>query len=194
MCYIIKPVVSPDWSLRQNSLAALWNIFCLRGEDLSTWLCVKYVLESMHSVSDCVSAFFLVLLCCLHYLPNTDSCPKVKQVLWKMGKSKLRDGRCFFLNYFPKELPLYLKASFCWLLYASCMLLMVVRSASWWQEQYGAFQGTEKGPRRLHRAIVLIPQRTETTGGEEDRARMVAHCLRHTVSLTVPTLHFQGAI
>lgn len=152
------------------------------------------MLESMHGVSDCISAFFLVLPCCLHYLPNTDGLPKVKQVSWKMEKSKLRVGRCFFLNYFSKELSLYLKSSFCSLLYASCMLLMVVRSASWWWEQYGAFQETEEGPRRLHRAMVLIPQRTETIGGEEDGARIVAHCLRHIVSLTVPTLHFQGAI
>lgn len=174
------------------------NILPQRWRSVHLAVCKIRARKHAQCLRLCICVFFfffsLVLLCCLHYLPNTDSLLKVKQVSWKTGKSKLRVGRCFFLNYFSKELSLHLKAAFYWLLYAPCMLFLVVFSVSWWQEQDGAFQGTEEGPRRLHRAIALMPQKTETTGGEEDWVSMVAHCLRHKAWLTVTTLHFQGVI
>lgn len=150
--YIIKAVVSPDWTLRQNSLVAKWKIVHPKGEDLSTWLCVKYVLEYTQLLR-LPSWLFSVLLChnCTVY-QSSGKLPKAKQVSWKAGTSKLSFDRCFFLNWFSKKLPLYLKAGFCWLLYAPYMLLVVVLNSTWWQEWDGAHQGTEEGPRRLHRA------------------------------------------
>lgn len=128
---------------------------------------------------------------CLHYLANTVSLHKVKQVSWKAGKSKLSFGRCFFLNCFSKELSLYLKAAFCWLLYDPCMLLVVVLSASWLQEQEGASQGTEEGPRRWQRAD------THPSGDWNCRRRGglresgITFLEAHSVVLT---FHFQGVI
>lgn len=110
VCYIIKPVVSPEWTLRQNLLVAKWKIFHLKGEDQSTWLCVKYVLEYMQLLR-LPSWLFFVLLCCAYTVyRSTGNLRKVKQVSWKAGKSKLNFDRCFFLNWFLKTLSLYLSS------------------------------------------------------------------------------------
>lgn len=108
VCYIIKPVVSPDWTLRQNSLVAKWKILHLRGEDLSIWLCVKYLLEYMQLLRLPGWLFFVPLCYACTAYQSTGNLPKVKQVSWNAGKSKLSFDKCFFLNWFSKTLSLYL--------------------------------------------------------------------------------------
>ena len=152
VCYIVKPLVSPVWTLRQNSHVAKWKIFHLKGEDLSSWLCVKYVLEYMQLLRLRRWLFFVLLCYACTVYQSTGNLPKVKQVSWKAGRSKLTFDRCFFLNWLSKTLCLYLKSVFCWLLYTPYMLLVVVLKATWWQERDGALQRTGEGPERLHRA------------------------------------------
>lgn len=106
VCYIIKSVVSLDWTLRQNSLVAKWKIIHLRGEDLSTWQCVKYVLEYEQLLNLPSWCFFVVLCCTCDVYQSTGNLPKVKQVPWKAEKSKLRflSDRRFSLNWLSKTL------------------------------------------------------------------------------------------
>lgn len=108
VCYIIKPVVSLDWTLRQNSLVAKWKILHLRGEDLPAWLCVNRVLEYAQLLRLPSWCFFVLLCCACDVCQSTGDLPRVKQVPWKAEKSKLRclSDRCFSLNWFSKTLTI----------------------------------------------------------------------------------------
>lgn len=104
VCYIIKPVVSLDWTLRQNSLVAKWKIL-LRGADLSSWLCPKYVLVHVQLLSLPGWRFFVL---CVVLLMST----KVLETFLRSNKSHGKQKRgsldacqtCFCLKWLSKTL------------------------------------------------------------------------------------------